>query len=374
MVYLKLILNLLALPIGLTATILIISRNTKNIPNILIGIVVFLGGFLSMVFATIKQVIFVSKPSVAYTFGLLSHLSFIWMGVPAIIFSIYFWRNQYPHLAKYLYFFSPVPSFFLTGWLILYPDTLMLIEKPLGVDNILSVPYCITSSILSLVVFFPMIFELGYMARKAKGLPTLRTRMQLFTLGYSIGIIGGLISIMLFPFFGKMIELASIFIIISTIFLSLAFFNITSPKKVSLWHVCPKLLTEKDGTTYCLNTKDGTPRKVFVIKIGKIVEQMQIDKNLLETDEWNCLNTVYSDEQGIIHCLTSHKPIKVLGEKVREEEMDLTKEMLVGLDKEACTQCLHKIIAYRKQHKNLTKQEIKEKFLGISLEEFFGLA
>ena len=40
---------------------------------------------------------------------------------------------------------------------------------------------------------------------------------------------------------------------------------------------------------------------------------------------------------------------------------------------ELCAECLYKIIAYRKEHKEKSIQEIRTIFLGIRSEEFFGL-
>ncbi|MFW9924676.1 MAG: hypothetical protein ACFFDW_15445, partial [Candidatus Thorarchaeota archaeon] len=65
--------------------------------------------------------------------------------------------------------------------------------------------------------------------------------------------------------------------------------------------------------------------------------------------------------------------ILVLGEKISREEMELAHELTFLSEKELCSLCLHKIIAYIKENKNKTKAEIKTLFLGIRAEDFFGI-
>ena len=104
-----------------------------------------------------------------------------------------------------------------------------------------------------------------------------------------------------------------------------------------------------------------------------MIEQIQIDKNILGTDQRNCMNAVFCEEDKIVRCLTTHKPIEIFGEIVTQKEMELSREMLTNLEEEFCAECLHKIIAYRKEHKDLSEQEIKQIFLGLRAEDFFGL-
>jgi hypothetical protein len=132
-------------------------------------------------------------------------------------------------------------------------------------------------------------------------------------------------------------------------------------------------LLENNSTAICMNAEDGSCN-INVLDLGEIIERIQIDTKILKTGSGNCANTVFSDEKGIVRCLTTHLPIEVLGQKVTREEMELARDMDIMNGNELCAECLHKIIAYRKEHKEKSDSEIKLLFLGIRAEEFFGVS
>ena len=144
---------------------------------------------------------------------------------------------------------------------------------------------------------------------------------------------------------------------------------------MKIWHGCPKLkaINHTNNSTLCLNTKDGVPIEVKLLDLGNIIERIQLDAEVLKTGSENCTNTVFSDEDDIVRCLTTHEPIKVLGETVTRQEMELARNMDIMEGNELCAECLHKIIAYRKEHKTKSDSEIKMLFLGVRAEEFFGI-
>jgi hypothetical protein len=53
--------------------------------------------------------------------------------------------------------------------------------------------------------------------------------------------------------------------------------------------------------------------------------------------------------------------------------MELAKDMDILEGNELCSECLHKIIAYRKEHKDKSDFDIRNLFMGIRAEEFFGV-
>ena len=115
-------------------------------------------------------------------------------------------------------------------------------------------------------------------------------------------------------------------------------------------------------------------KSVKVLDLGEIIERIQIDTDILKTGADNCANSIFSNSDDVVCCLTTHYPIKVLNEEVTRDEMELAKAMDILDGKELCSECLHKIIAYRKEHKDKTNAEIKMLFMGIGAEEFFGVA
>ncbi|MHA1212558.1 MAG: hypothetical protein ACTSSH_08860 [Candidatus Heimdallarchaeota archaeon] len=379
MLNIKLIINAIAIPFGSVATILIISKNRRNIANILIGLIALLGGVITIMFSLLKEFYFSINPEVAIVFAKLTYLSIYLATIPALSFSLFFWRAKYKKLPRYLHILAFVPALSLALWLFIEPNIITLQETAYwgdfyGINNFIKLPFSICSSIIMLLVLILIIVELQIMARRAKSYPALRRRMNIFTWGFAIGFGGAFLSIFVFQtIFSNTFQPSALFVIILSLSLALSFSKSLSRGKTKLWHGCPKLLIEKDGTTCCVNTEDGVPITIKVLDLGAIIERIQIDTKVLKTGQGNCANIVFSNGKNGICCLTTHKPIKVLNEIVTREEMELAREMEIMEGKELCSDCLHKIIAYRKEHKEKSNAEITTFFLGVRAEEFFGV-
>ena len=224
-------------------------------------------------------------------------------------------------------------------------------------------------------VYILFVIELRMMAKRAESFPTLKRRMNIITAGFAIGLFCAFLTIfVLQPIFPNTTQPTSLFVILTSLIVLLALSGSLSRGKKQLWHGCPKLKIEKDGTSLCLNSEDGITISVKVLDLGAIIERIQIDSKVLKTGVGNCANTIFTNGNGIVRCITTHEPIKVLGENVKREEMELARSMDIMIGNELCADCLHKVIAYRKKHQDKSDAEIKLLFLGIRAEEFFGVS
>ena len=375
MVNIKLIIDAIAIPFGLIASIVIISRNKRNIANILIGLTAFLGGFVSVVFGLLKEIYFPINMDLTMIFVKLAFISLFSMSIPANSFSIFFWKARYKKIPNFLHSLTALPTIALSIWIFVDKDSIQYVSTEYGLNNFLTEPLIIYSLIIVFLTLILLVIELQFMAKNSKSFPHLKRRMHLFTAGFGIGFGGSFLSLFLFQYiFPDVIQPYSLFVIFSTISLTLAFSITLSEEEVSLWHGCPKLLENNGFGTMCANTKDGVPIDVKLLDIGNIIERIQIDAEVLKTGLDNCTNTVFCESDNIVRCLTTHEPILVLGEAVSREEMELARQMDVMDGNELCSSCLHKIIAYKKEHKEKTNAEIKLLFLGVRAEEFFGVS
>ncbi|MBD3191798.1 MAG: hypothetical protein GF308_14220 [Candidatus Heimdallarchaeota archaeon] len=371
----KLIVLIITIPCGFLASLTIYNRNRKNLTNILIAIIVFIGAVLGSLFSLLKQAIYPYNPFVSKIFAILLNTSFISIAIPSSIFSIHFWKLKNKSIPQFIYFLTPIPVIILTGWIIINPQVIELVVHSYNtIDTLFSPVYSITTGIYLFVTFSVFLAELGYIAHSSKSYPRLRRRMIIFTIFLSIGLYGAIFSMLFFSFFVRDYpQPTALFVIFSAICITFISVKTISVQQFTLWHSCPKLLIEKDGTAFCLNV-DRAPREITVVDLGGIIEEIQIDKNVLKTERNNCSNIVFSNDEGIVCCLTTHEPIKVLDEVVKEDEMELARTMEIMQDKGLCAECLHKIIAYRKEHKEMTDSEIRKIFLGLRAEDFFGVA
>ena len=67
--------NVIAIPLVSLATMLIITKNRRNLVNILIGLTNFLGGVLTTIFALLKEIVFPTNYSLALVFAKLLYVS-----------------------------------------------------------------------------------------------------------------------------------------------------------------------------------------------------------------------------------------------------------------------------------------------------------
>ncbi|HUT79748.1 MAG TPA: hypothetical protein VMZ29_00990 [Candidatus Bathyarchaeia archaeon] len=379
MLNIKLIIDALAIPFGCITTIIIISKNKRNIANILMSLIAYLGGVQTVMFSLLKEYFFQFDTSIATIFAKMVYLSMYMMTIPALSFSLFFWRAKYRSLPRFFHIFTFIPALSLALWLFLEPEVVHLEEviywnKFYGINNYVKLPFTIFSSIILFLVLILVIIELRIMAKRAVYFPSLKRQMNIFAAGFGIGFGGAFLCIFVFQtIFKDTFQPSALFVIITSLGLSLSFSKTLSRERTKLWHGCPKQIMEKDGTICCVNTDDGLPANIKVLDLGAIIERIQIDTEILKTGYDNCANVVFSNEKGIICCLTTHKPIKVLDEEVTREEMELAREMELMQGNELCSECLYKIIAYRKEHKEKSNDEITIFFLGIRAEELFGL-
>lgn len=375
LVNVKLILDAIALPFGLIATFMIIFRNKRNIANILIGLTTFLGGFVPVLFALLKEIYYFRNPQLALTFTKIAISSIIWMTIPILSFSIFFWRARYEKIPQFLHGFVLLPAIILTIWIFAGQNTITFVETPLGINNIIALPLTILSGMTVIAVYALLMTELLIMAHTVKSFPKLQRRMNIFAAGLGLGFGGAILFIFLLQYFMQnSLQPTALFVLIFTIVPTVLFSKTMSQEKKYMWHGCPKLLMENGCTTICMNSEEGEMLEVKVLDLGELIERIQIDTDILKTGKGNCANTVFVDEENIVKCLTTHEPIKVLGEIVTREEMELARNMDILEGNELCSECLHKIIAYRKEHKEKSDFEIKNLFLGIRAEEFFGVS
>ena len=374
MVNVKIIIDAIAIPFGFLATIMIISKNRRNITNIMMGIIAYLGGVQAVMFDLLKEYYYNVNLNVANILAKFMYVSLFLMTIPALSFSIFFWRAKYKRLPRFLHVFVHLPALSLVLWIFLDTDILTLIETEYGINNFLSKPFTAYSSLVMLLVVILLTIELSIIARRTRSFPALKRRMNIFAIGFGFGFGGAFVLIFLFQFiFKDAVQPAAIFVIIFSISFTWAFSTTLSRGKTKLWHGCPKLLIENGGETFCLNNDVGEARPVKVLDLGAIIERVQIDTEILKTGSDNCANTIFSNEKDCICCLTTHIPIKVLNEEVTRDEIELARAMEIMQDRELCPECLHKIIAYRKEHKEKSDSDIKMLFLGIRAEEFFGV-
>ncbi len=377
MVNLKLIIDAIAIPFGTIATIIIISKNKRNLANILFGLITFCGGVLAVIFSLLNEYYYsIAKINTAIIFAKLMLFSFFLMTIPALSFSIFFWRAKYKSIPRYLHLIAPVPALALSTWLFIDTELIELVETTYSVNLQLKLAFTIVSVLSMFLIFLLLIIEMRMMAKRASSFPDLQRRMNFFLIAFTIGFGGAFIFIYLFQFipgFQDALQPSTIFIIFAAIFFSLAFTATLSHGGKKLWHGCPKLLIENGGNTLCLNSEEGDAKAVKMLDLGEIIERIQIDIDILKTGPANCANTIFSNSNDIVCCLTTHYPIKVLNEEVTRDEMELARTMEIMNGKELCSECLHKIIAYRKKHKDKSDAEIKMVFLGVRAEEFFGL-
>ncbi len=377
LISIKLIIDAIAIPLGSIATIMIISKNKRNVANILFGMITFCGGVLAVIFSLLKEYYYLlGNNNVAIWFDKLMLFSFFLMTIPALSFSIFFWRAKYKSIPRYLHFFVFIPAFSLSLWLFLDKDILELVPTAYSVNTQFTLAFTIISVLTMFLIFLLLVIELRMMAKRAESFPDLRRRMNLFTYVFAIGFGGAFISIYLFQFipgFQNALQPSTLFLIFAVIVFALAFTAALSHGKKKLWHGCPKLLIENGDDTYCLNSEEGDAKPVKVLDLGEIIERIQIDIDILKTGADNCTNTIFSNSDDTVCCLTTHHPIKVLNEEVSRDEMELARAMDIMVGKELCSECLHKIIAYRKEHKDKSDAEIRMLFLGMRAEEFFGL-
>ncbi|NHJ33213.1 MAG: hypothetical protein FK732_10140, partial [Asgard group archaeon] len=331
LVNVKLIIDAIAIPLGTIATIIIISKNRRNLANILFGSITFFGGVLAVIFSLLKEYFYLSgKINTATLCAKFMLFSFFLMTIPAINFSIFFWRAKYKSIPRYLHFFAPLPALGLSLWLFLDKDILDLVETTYSVNIQVELAFTIISVLSMILLFLLLIIEMRLMAKRASSFPYLQRRMNIFLVVFTIGFGGAFISIYLFQFipgFQYALQPSTIFIIFAAIFFSLAFTAALSHGKKKLWHGCPKLLIENGGETYCLNSEEGDAKPVKVLDLGVIIERIQIDTEILKTGADNCANTVFSNSDDTVCCLTTHYPIRVLNEEVSRDEMELARTM-----------------------------------------------
>lgn len=375
LVNVKIILDAITIPLGLITTYMIVFRNKHNIANLLFGIIAFLAGIVSPLSALLKEAIYPIDISIAIFFAKMIYLSIFLMTIPMLSFSVFFWRAKYKQIPRYLHIFSFIPAISLGIWLFVDNDIIELVNTSFGVNNkITSVAFTIYSVIILFFVFLLLITELRIMTNNTNQFPRLKCRMNIFTAGLAFGIITTFVSIFIFQYlYPTFFQPATIFVILTAIILSSVLGVSLSKEEKKLWHGCPKLKIEKDGSTHCINTNDGEPILIKVLDLGAIIERVQLDTEILKTGIENCANIIFSDEEGQVRCLTTHDTIIVLDEIVTKDEMELAHSMEIMQGNELCAECLYKIIAYRKEHKEKSIQEIRSFFLGIRSEEFFGL-
>ncbi|MCK5184977.1 MAG: hypothetical protein KAQ95_11775, partial [Candidatus Heimdallarchaeota archaeon] len=106
----KLIIDAIAIPLGLIATIVIIFKNKRNVANILFGMITFCGGVLAVIFSLLKEYYYLLGNNVAAIwFEKLMMFSLFLMTIPALSFSIFFWRAKYKSIPRYLHSFVFLP-------------------------------------------------------------------------------------------------------------------------------------------------------------------------------------------------------------------------------------------------------------------------
>jgi len=373
LVNIKLIFDAIALPCGFIATFVIIFRNKRNIANILIGLTMFFGGFLPVLFALLKEICYYIDLNLALIYTKLAIVSIYWMTVPILGFSIFFWRARYEKIPRFLHLLVYIPAISLTIWMFLGQNTISFVETAYGINNVIALPLTITSGTLIFAVFILLLIELIIMGRAVKSFPKLQRRMNIFSAGIGIGFFGAFLFIFILQnFMQETLLPTSLFVLFFTLIPTILFSQTLSQEKKYVFHGCPKLSIQKDSSTMCLNSEEA--HLVIVLDMGELIERIQIDTDILKTGDENCANAVFVDEENIVKCLTNHKPIMVLGETVSREEMELARDMDILEGNELCSECLHKIIAYRKGHKEKSDFEIKSIFLGIRAEEFFGVS
>jgi hypothetical protein len=366
--------DIIAATCGFVASITIFLRNPRNTANILVGLLAISGGFFAPLFGTLREFFFPRNEYLGFLFGKFSLIALIAMTIPALCFSFFFWKGKNPKIPNLIYFFAVIPASILIFWLLLDSEAYSLVETPYGLNNHMSFRFSIVSLSCLLPIFLIFLIELTYMAVKARSFPSLYKRMVWVVVGFSVGVGGGMASIIIIQFWFKNIfQPAGIFIILSAISLAITMSRTFSIKKEKLWHGCPKLLKQTDGMCFCLNVEEGAPKEVKVLDLGNIIEHIQIDIDVLKTGEKNCANIVFVNDDQIVCCLTTHEPVKILGEIVTRKEMELAKALDIMEGNELCAECLHKIIAYRKEHKDQSDSEIRAYFLGVRAEEFFGV-
>ncbi|MFW9923401.1 MAG: hypothetical protein ACFFDW_08980 [Candidatus Thorarchaeota archaeon] len=376
MVNIKLLIDAIAMPIGLITTIVIISKNKRNLTNILIGMTAFMGGVLSVLFSLLKEIFYsMDNYSVALLFVKLSFISLFSMSIFVISFTIFFWKAKYTRIPSFSHIFAIIPTIIVVIWLFLDQNSIIFFETPYGINNILNKGLLVFSLVIVIITLVIFSITVGYMSNKAKNFPQLKKLMNIFMIIFVLGFGSTFLSQYLFQYFFHEIFQPFALIMILTLVSLIIVFSITlSQEEKLLWHGCPKLLLINGTETLCANTEDGVPIEIKLLDLGNIIERIQIDTEVLKTGYENCTNTVFMHEDGLVRCLTTHEPIKVLDEFVTREEMELARNMSMMSGNEYCSECLHKIIAYRKENKDKSDSEIKQIFLGVRAEEFFGLA
>jgi hypothetical protein len=370
----KIIINAIAIPLSSIATILIISKNRRNIANILIGITAFLGGVLATTFGLLKEIYYPINEELAIIFAKLVYLSIISMTIPTLSFSIFFWRAKYPKIPRFLHAFVAIPAISLTIWLFLDSNVVELAQTDLGVNNIVKYNFSFTTGAVMFLIFMLFLVELLIMTHRARSIPALRRRMMIIAIGFGAGLVLAFISIFVFQqIYTNLTQPTATFVIFTSVCVLLALSRSISRSETLIWHGCPKLHLENHTSATCMNSEEGAS-SVNLIDIGAIIERIQIDTKIMKTGPQNCANAVFADEKSVVRCLTTHLPIKILDQQVSRKEMELAREMDIMNGKELCSECVHKIIAYRKEHKDKSDIEIKTFFLGIRAEEFFGVS
>ena len=89
---LKLILNAIAIPMGLIASLTILFRNKRNFANILISSAAFLGGVLAIIFALVREIFYDSNLLLALTFTKIEIIIIFSVTIPVLSFSLFFWN------------------------------------------------------------------------------------------------------------------------------------------------------------------------------------------------------------------------------------------------------------------------------------------
>ncbi|MBD3190526.1 MAG: hypothetical protein GF308_07770 [Candidatus Heimdallarchaeota archaeon] len=369
------IFHALTIPTGIIATIAIFYKNVKNIPNILIGLVIFFGAVIGSSLELVIQLIYSTSPSLALLFAKISHFAFIIIITPFLVFHILYQKTKHESLSNWFYIIPVLPTLFLTVWLFAFPETLTLVEQPYGIVISLTDPYRIVAAIVLLVVLIIFILEFSYMAYEVKEFPLLTRLMGVFIFGFTLGVGGKIFSVFFFPLiFEGLPEPSALFVFFGTIIITVALSITISPSTTVIWHGCPKLYIDKSGQAYCMNAGiNGVPREIQLFDIGNMIEKVQIDLSHLKTDKNYCSNLIFAKDDGIVRCVATHQPIEVLGEGVTKEEMKFTREMLTSLETEFCADCLHKVIVYLRKHEELTENELKDSLSGCTAEDFFGI-
>ena len=376
----KLIIDAIALPFSIIVTIAIIKRNLRNITNFLIGLTTFTGGVVSLVFALLKEIYYEINLDLSLIFAKLTVLTMFFMIIPVMSFTIFFWKVKYPKLPNFLHGISILLAIAFAIWLFIVPDSITLVDTDFGINNFLTYRSLIVYSVVVLIIVFTLfLITLRYMAKNAYNFPQLKRRMNYFTVIFVGGFGSSFLSLFVFQYiFQDIMQPFGFFVLLTAILLTLSVSGTLIRQESKLWHGCPKLVNGNGNGNgngkLCFNTDDGVPIEVKLLDIGNIIERIQVDIDVLKTGEENCCNIVFSDEKGLVHCLTTHKIIEILGESVTRIEMDLAKEMEILEGRELCSDCIYKIIAYRKEHKSKSDSEIRNIFLGIKAEEFFGLS